>query len=132
MHRFCLLAAILLSAGCATVSSAGRVAGNWGGQHIGLALTPTGGSVDYDCAAGRIDEPLIADAHGRFVARGSHTPGTGGPEREGEVRPSYPATYSGSVRGDRMLLRVDVPARGFVIGPYELRRGAEPILMRCL
>jgi hypothetical protein len=31
-----------------------------------------------------------------------------------------------------MTLRVDVPDRGIAIGPYRLRRGAEPMLMRCL
>lgn len=122
----------LLVAGCATMAPAGPVTGSWGGQHVGLVLDATGGTLDYDCAAGRIDGPVATGPDGRFVARGTHTPGTGGPEREGEVRPSYPANYSGSVRGDRMVLRVYVPARGFVIGPYELRRGADPILMRCL
>lgn len=122
----------LLVVSCATVAPAGPITGSWGGQHVGLVLTATGGTLEYDCAAGRIDGPIVTGPDGSFIARGTHTPGIGGPEREGEVRPSYPAHYSGSVRGDRMNLRVDVPARGFTIGPYELRHRAEPILMRCL
>jgi hypothetical protein len=122
-------------AACAPVPPAqagSPLVGSWGGQHVGLVIGPSGGTVDYDCAAGRIDGPLSVGRNGRFSGRGSHTPGTGGPERVGEVRPSYPAVYSGSVSGGWMTFRVDVPEPAIVIGPYRLRRGAEPMLMRCL
>lgn len=130
---FAGIAALSLAA-CAPVtpsSAASPLTGQWGGQHVGLMLGPTGGTLDYDCAAGRIGPVLVA-RDGSFVASGTHTPATGGPEQVGEVRPSWPARYSGSVSGDWMTLRVDVPERGIVIGPYSLRRGAEPMLMRCL
>jgi hypothetical protein len=132
MIRYISLGMVPLLAACATVAPAGPVTGSWGGRHVGMVLTTEGGTLDYDCAAGRINGPVMVGPDGRFAAPGIHTPGMGGPEQQGEVRPSYPAHYSGSVRGDRMILRVDVPARGIVIGPYELRRGADPILMRCL
>ena len=90
------------------------------------------GRLDYDCAAGTIDGPLLLDAAGRYVATGTHTPGTGGPVQVEVTPPAHPATYSGSVRGDTMTLVVDVPAIGARIGPGTLRRGAEPMLMRCL
>lgn len=131
---FAVIAALSLAA-CAPVTPSGAASpltGQWGGQHVGLVLGPTGGTLDYDCAAGRIDGPVQPARNGSFVASGTHTPGTGGPERVGEVRPSWPARYSGSVGGDWMTLRVDVSDRGIVIGPYRLRRGAEPMLMRCL
>lgn len=108
------------------------VTGSWGGEHIGLTLDAGGGALEYDCAAGRIDEPLVTGPAGEFAANGSHTPGTGGPERLGQGRPSYPARYSGHVSGETMRLRVSVPARNLELGPYELRRGAEPQLLRCL
>lgn len=131
MNRLMLLAAAMLGS-CATMPASGPLTGSWGGRHVGLVLTEAGGSLDYDCAAGTIAGALTAGPDGRFAGAGTHTPGTGGPERVGEVRPSYPARYSGSVRGDMMMLRVDVPAQGIVIGPYRLRRGAEPQLLRCL
>ncbi len=127
-----LLTLPLALAACATVPPAGPLTGSWGGQHVGLRLDPAGGALDYDCAAGRIDQPLVADGGGRFVANGSHTPGSGGPDRAGVTPPSYPARYSGVVRGEMMTLTVDVAAIGARIGPYRLRRGAEPVLMRCL
>ena len=70
-------------------------------------------------------------ADGTFEANGRYTPGTGGPEREGEVRPSYPVRYRGTVRGARMTLRGELE-NGVVLGPFTLVRGAEPIIFRCL
>lgn len=131
MKRPIALIPILALTACTTLHSAGPLTGAWGGRHVGLTLTETGGTLDYDCAAGRIDGPLIVQADGRFKASGSHTPAMGGPERIGEVRPSYPTDYTGTVRGDRMLLTGRV-ANGTLLGPFELRRGAEPILLRCL
>lgn len=123
---------LLLAAGCATAPPAGvALTGRWGGQHVGLELAANGGTADYDCAAGRIDGPVLPRADGTFQALGTHTPGTGGPERVGAVPPSYAARYEGSVRGDRMTLQVRVE-NGVLVGPFTLRRGVEPILMRCL
>ncbi len=131
MVRAAMLAMALAS--CATAPSGGLpLTGRWGGQHVGLELSAAGGRTDYDCAAGTIDEPLVPDGAGRFSARGMHTPGQGGPDRMDYVPPSFPALYSGQVRGDSLSLRIEVPAMKVVIGPYQLRRGAEPILMRCL
>ena len=119
------------AASCATPAAVGPVTGAWGAEHVGLLLRPDGGTLEYDCAAGRIDEPLVALGDGRFTASGSHMPGIGGPERVDQPRQSFPATYRGSVRGDRMTLSVRV-ANGQLLGPYELRRGAPPRLLRCL
>lgn len=117
---------------CASVPTAGiALTGEWGGRHVGLQLSEGSGTLDYDCAAGTIDGPLIPRRDGRFEAEGRHTPGTGGPEREGEVRPSHRALYSGAVRGTRMTLQARVET-GVLLGPFTLERGAEPMLLRCL
>ena len=119
-------------AACATVPPAGEpLTGEWGGTHVGLRLSETGGVLDYDCAAGTVEGPLSPRADGSFEANGRHTPGTGGPEREGEVRPSYAARYRGAVRGTRMTLQGELE-NGVVLGPFTLVRGAEPIIFRCL
>ncbi|WP_310467896.1 hypothetical protein [Sphingomonas sp.] len=107
------------------------LAGRWGGEHVGLTLDAAGGTLDYDCAAGTIAGPVIAGRDGGFSASGTHSPGHGGPEQVGETHASFPARYEGNVRGDRMTLTVRVD-NGTVIGPYSLRRGAEPVLLRCL
>ena len=130
MKSLSLLVALAL-AGCATAQPAGApVTGEWGGTHIGLVLDPSGGRIDYDCASGTI-APIVPGAGGAFVASGTHTPGQGGPVREGEVLPSYKAQFSGTVRGDRMELRGRVE-NGVELGPFALRRGAEAGIFRCL
>jgi hypothetical protein len=122
----------VLLAGCAAVPLASApVTGARGGEHVGLGLTLAGGSLEYDCAAGTLTGPLITRGDGTFTAKGMHTPGHGGPDIEGQVPPSYPVRYNGSVRGNIMILegRAD---NGVVLGPFTLRRGAQPMIFRCL
>ncbi|HUQ13489.1 MAG TPA: hypothetical protein VM055_04360 [Novosphingobium sp.] len=122
-----------LTAGCATPPTPGAaLLGNWGGEHIGLELTPTGGRLAYDCAAGTIDGPLAPDRGGRFAASGTHSPGHGGPDRIGEAPPRYRANYAGTIAGGAMELRIAVPDRDTTLGPFRLRKDAAPRLMRCL
>ena len=132
MRLALLLPALAALSACATVPQpAGPLTGDWGGTHVGLKLNAAGGTLDYDCAAGTIDGPVVMQPDGTLDAIGMHTPGWGGPERVGEVRPSYRTRYSGSVRGDRMILQGRVE-NGVLLGPFTLVRGAEPVLMRCL
>ena len=127
-----LLPALLALSACTTVAQlAGPLSGDWGGTHVGLKLSEAGGILEYDCAGATIDEPLMLLPDGTFHAVGKHTPGWGGPERIGEVRPTYRTRYTGSVRGDRMTLQGRVE-NGVLLGPFTLRRGAEPVIMRCL
>lgn len=117
--------------GCAGVQPAGiPVTGAWGGTHVGLTLDVGGGRLDYDCASGTIG-PVVPGAGGAFTADGVHSPAAGGPEIEGQLRPSFPARYSGTVRGDRMTLQGRL-SNGVELGPFALRRGGEPIIFRCL
>ena len=128
-----LVIAVAALSGCTSLRVAPPpLTGSWGGMHVGLSLDAAGGRLDYDCAAGAITGPVLVDPAGRFRATGTHTPGTGGPVRQGEVPPAFPATYRGQVRGDAMTLTISVASRGLAIGPYQLRRGAEPRLLRCL
>jgi hypothetical protein len=106
------------------------VTGAWGATHAALTLTDTGGTIEYDCAGGVLRSPVRPDAAGRFAVDGVHVRGHGGPVRIGEVPDSLPARYVGRVNGDRMTLRVLVGAD--TLGPFELQRGAEPRLFRCL
>ena len=123
-------AAIVLAA-CASTPPAGvPVTGEWGGTHVGLILTQAGGKLDYDCAAGTI-EPVVPRRGGSFEVDGTHTPGWGGPEIEGQVLPTYRTRFSGTVRGDRMTLQGRVE-NGVLLGPFTLRRDTEPIIFRCL
>nr|WP_166177390.1 hypothetical protein [Altererythrobacter segetis] len=122
----------LALAGCVTPVASSPLGGSWGGRGVGLTLDAGGGRLEYDCAAGTIEGPVLPDAAGRFVAGGAHSPGHGGPERIDRPPESLPARYSGTVHGGEMRLEVDVPSRGLHLGPFTLRRGAQPVLLRCL
>jgi hypothetical protein len=106
--------------------------GLWGGSHVSMQITSAGGRVEYDCADGVIKGPIRPDGAGRFAATGTHTPGHGGPIREGEILPSFRARYDGQINGELMNLLVTLVDTGVVLGPFELRRGSHGLLVRCL
>ena len=123
-------------AACAPAATNGEpgapVTGRWGGDHVAFELTPAGGTIEYDCAHGGLTQPLRPGARGEFEAIGVHVREHGGPIREGERPDSVPARYVGRVTGDRMTLRVYAGSRPDTLGPFELRRGGEPRLFKCL
>jgi hypothetical protein len=129
--RAASLFASLSLVGCATVPAASApLTGDWGGAHLALHLTEAGGTLDYDCAQGTVG-PIVPGPNGSFTAQGTHTAGHGGPVRQGEVLPVMTARYDGFVRGDRMTIRA-ITSSEFALGPFELRRSAQPQLTRCL
>ena len=128
-----LLAALALGvSACAAVPvRPAPVVGQWGGPHIGMMIDATGARIEYDCATGEINGPIIPRANGEFDVEGTHTPGFGGPEIEGVTLPTYRVRFTGRVRGDRMLLTGRVE-NGVLLGPFALERGAEAGIFRCL
>ena len=104
--------------------------GNWGAAHAALTITDSGGTIEYACAHGGFRSAAHADQVGNFDVLGVHVPGHGGPVREGEIPDSLPARYIGHVSGSRMTLRVLV--RTDTLGPFELVRGGQAQLFRCL
>lgn len=126
------LVAALALASCsaaATFTPDVPLVGAWGGRSIALTLTSAGGTVEYDCAHGRIDDPLRPDADGQLRASGVHVR-EGGPMRVGEPEDALPAIYVGTVDGDRITLRVLVGAD--TLGPFLATKGASPQLFKCL
>lgn len=143
MHRPGLLSLlfVLSCAGCAmpkadaldphAATHGTALTGDWGGEHVALSLTASGGRIEYDCAQGTLDAPVVPDAAGTFSVAGRHVPGHGGPVRiEDQPPASQPAIYQGTVSGDRMQLRVSTGGQD--TGAYVLQRGADPQLFRCL
>lgn len=128
-----LSAALLgLSGSCQRQSTLQGVTGEWGGTHIGLIASDTGAVIEYDCAHGSIAEAIRVDGDGRFEALGEHVREHGGPIREGETLPRFPARYSGRVEGRRMQLTVTLTETGEKIGIFNLERGAPPQVFKCL
>ena len=110
---------------------AGNLSGVWGGDHIILTLSDSGGTVEYDCAAGTIDEPLRPDSRGNFDALGWHTNQPGGPIDPSSDRQALRARYSGWTDGSRMDLTVTLTESGKQVGQFTLERGRQVNLDRC-
>ena len=111
-------------------SGGGPLTGQWGGPHVDLALTGTGGTIAYDCAHGVLNAAVVPDAAGHFDVPGVHIREHGGPVRIGEIADSVTARYTGQVNRDWMNFRVF--AGPDTLGPFNVQRGAAPQLVRCL
>jgi hypothetical protein len=78
--------------------------GEWGGSHISMNVGERSATIEYDCAHGEILGPLLVDGEGKFNLHGTFTRERGGPVRADDAPKSEPATYSGTVTGNRMTL----------------------------
>jgi hypothetical protein len=124
--------AVVIGCAAASPSQEGTLTGSWGGRHIGLELTAEGGRIEYDCAHGTIDGPVVPDRDGSFEASGTHTAEHGGPVREGEPEHGRPAGYRGRIAGKTLTLTVTLVDSNQEIGTFTLTRDAAPRLMKCL
>ena len=57
----------------------------WGGTGIQLTVNDATATVEFDCAHGTIDQPLLIDQDGRFDIPGTFVREHGGPIQEGEA-----------------------------------------------
>ena len=104
--------------------------GIWGGDRIGLTITAYGASVEYDCAAGSIDQVFAPDASGHFDLIGSwwFTP----PVLFEDWQPDkQPARYIGVLQGKTITLTVVRLDDGTTLG-YRLVQDTVPGIRRCL
>src|SRR4249920_342380 len=104
------LSPLLVIAACAANPSAAsrleRVpTGDWGGQHVRLTVTDSGATVEFDCAHGSLEEPLMLDANGRFGVKGRLV-GEGGPVPKDEPAVGQPVRYRGESDGQSMSLEL--------------------------
>jgi hypothetical protein len=107
--------------------------GNWGGEHIGIVVSDTGATIEYDCATGTIDEPLRLDASGSFDWHGTHVIGHGGPIMIGESPDEHPAEYTGHADAKQMTITLRLTdTTTFTPRTFTLERGANPRVFRCL
>ena len=128
------MAVCLLASGCGSMTSADMpvAAGRWGGVGIRLDVTAGGATVDYDCAHGSIDQPVVADREGRFSATGVHDREHGGPIRLDEPPDRHPARYDGQLAGASMRLTVTLLDTGQSVGTFDLTLGGFARVVKCL
>ena len=110
----------------------GRVPeGTWGGRHVSLEVTEAGATVEYDCAHGSINEPLLLDRQGTFSAAGEHVVERGGPQRAGPESGGRPARYTGSVSDKTLTLVVTLVDTKEEVGRFTLKHGETPLIVKC-
>jgi hypothetical protein len=106
-------------------------AGVWGGDHLRMDVNESGAALDYDCAAGMIERPIVLDDGGRFDIKGTFIPQHGGPVRRDEEIKARPARYVGRIRGDVLTLTVSLADPEEAVGEFTLTHGDEGRVMKC-
>jgi hypothetical protein len=95
-----------------------------------MIVSSSGALLEYDCANGKIDQPIVLDARGGFDVQGSYASEHGGPRRDDDAVVTR-AQYVGRVSGDTMRLTVRVEHRKKPVGVFTLTRGDDPLLAKC-
>jgi hypothetical protein len=118
---------------CSAIAEARKMqsipTGNWGGQHINMKVGAKSATIEYDCATGVIQGPLVVDGDGNFKLRGTHRMQRGGPTRADETPNDHPATYTGSIKGNTMTLNLKIGDSDEET--FTLEKGKEGELFRC-
>ena len=132
MHRRLapILALGLMACTSGTMAEDRVPAGSWGGEHVRLSITDTGGTVEFDCAHGTLDAPLKVDTDGRFNVPGSLMR-EGGPVRPGREEGKQSVRYSGRLDGSIMDLDL-LGEAGDSLGSFRLKLGDQGKLFKCL
>ncbi len=118
--------------GCSSSISQIDLTGKWGGEHIGMVVSDSSATLEYDCAHGTIDEPIIPDAEGKFEVSGVHVFEHGGPIRIDEIPDEHPALYKGHIVGNEMTLILVITDTDTEIDTFLLTRGVDPLIYKCL
>jgi hypothetical protein len=106
-------------------------AGTWGGQNVSLNVSGSGAEVQFSCAHGSIDQPLVLNSDGRFSAKGTFIAETPGPTYEDNPPKKQPALYSGTVIDQDMTLVVTIIETKDEVGSFTLKQGAGGHVRRC-
>lgn len=122
---------LCMAAGATDAPPATPLVGIWNGERVSLELTATGGSVEFDCAHGDLEQPVVPDAKGRFDVPGHYVEEHGGPVHADEPVSGIAVRYTGRVTDGRMTLTVVLADTNTSEGTYSLDRGGESVLMKC-
>lgn len=120
-----------LLAACESTPTGPLETGTWGGTGIAFEVAAESTAIEFDCAHGQVRGRIRLE-DGRFSAAGEFVLEHGGPIREGEIPDTRDALYWGLVQGGTLTLSVRVDGLTQDPGPFTLRRGASPILRKCL
>jgi len=142
MAGVCLVIAMLGDAGscrqnqgAAMKPSAGRNEklsnGVWGGQHVRAEVIDSGASIEFDCAHGTIDEPIVLDRKGSFDVKGKFTTERGGPTRGDENSQDRVVRYRGQVKEQELSLTIMDAGTKETIDTFALTHGSDGRIRKC-
>jgi hypothetical protein len=110
-----------------------RVAnGPWGGQGIHLEVNEKSAKVEFDCAHGTIQGPLTLSDKSEFKLKGTFTRERGGPVRSDQNESREAAVYSGSIKGETMMLELRIDGQDEPLTSYVLTKGKAGRLRKCM
>jgi hypothetical protein len=105
--------------------------GTWGGDHVRLEVGEKGAELDFDCAHGSIDNPILLNDQGRFEIKGVLVREQHGPVRVGHEPKNESAVYSGRLQGATMTLWVTLSGSQETLGTYSLVHGEQARVRKC-
>ena len=137
MKKLILIISLLLMvwifySGCSSSISQIDLKGKWGGEHIGIVVSDSSATLEYDCAHGTIDEPIVPDDDGKFEVSGVHVFEHGGAIRIDEIPDEHLALYKGRIIGNEMTLILIITDTNTEIDTFSLTRGVDPLIYKCL
>jgi hypothetical protein len=95
-----------------------------------MIVSGAGALLEFDCASGRIDRPIVVDEKGSFTTQGTYSPEHGGARRDVDAGPAH-ARYIGRITGDTMRLTIRLEHDRKPVGVFALRRGDDSLLTKC-
>jgi hypothetical protein len=130
IRRTASLTLLLLVAACGSGPTAPGLTGEWGGPEANLTLSASGGTVEYACGEGTIDPSWTFGPGGQWHATGQHFTGGGPVPPSG--RTPHPATYAGTLHGDKLTFTATLTDLDQILGPFTVTRGPFSNLNVCL
>jgi len=107
------------------------MAGEWGGAHAQMEVTPEGTRLELDCAQGLITGPLEVDKSGRVDSSGFFVRPGSGSGFETDAGIGEPARFRGKLSGKTLTLTVTLVGPAQDLGTFKLTHGRPARLPEC-
>lgn len=105
--------------------------GTWRSHSAEVTLSGQGGSIQFGCASGTINAPVILNVQGEFSVDGSYTQGSGvAPPPEVPPPTPQPTVYSGKVSGETLTFSFQIKG-GSTSGPITVVRDSPDQVIFC-
>src|SRR5205814_9122773 len=97
----------------------------WGGDHIHAEVTEGGATMEFDCARGAIEQPIVLDGAGKFELEGKFATEHAGPITRDDENGGRAVRYAGILKDKELTLTITDPSSKEIIGTFNLTHGNE-------